>query len=584
MMKNILGNLKISGKLLLAPLVIVIFMMIPSTVALVSFYHQKSAIAETRKHLVESQKRSGTMNELTNAHAGICGALRQSGLTYEGKAIQDALKEQIRVIDREIALAQETLQSAALTVSGKKLYEASLEKMREYRGSVEGVIASAPTDRITASTLADAMEGKFRVMYKGLLESKDLEDKLSSEVSARLLEGVDSALSLVVTLVGMSVSLSLLVSFLVLNKKIILPLKAMESAARKISEGDLSFDVETSDRDEIGRLSGHLRESFGELGRILQRIKELSERISKVVEDVERESKNMLNGAEKETEAVADISTSIEELNATATEIADNTESLAASTGETSVSVEQMVRSIGSINGNIQSLSEEVESTSSSIEELSLAIRDVASNAVDLATAAEATLSSISQITVGIREVEDNIKESARLSEKVTSDAATFGMASIEKTIQGMKNIQSSVEHTAQFIEVLGKRSDEIGKILSVIDEITDQTGLLALNAAILAAQAGEHGKGFSVVASEIKDLAERTSLSTKEIVSLIESVRQGVSNASEAMGMGIISVQEGFELAQEAGDSLKKILDSSRISSEMALSIERSTIEQAKA
>jgi len=396
--------------------------------------------------------------------------------------------------------------------------------------------------------------------------------------------GVDSVLYLLAALFGVSVFLSLLVSFLFLNKRIISPLKAMEIAAGKISEGDLSFDVEVSDRDEIGRLSVHLRESFEELGRILQRIKELSERISRVVEEVERESKNVLNGAENETEAIADISTSIEELNSTATEIADNTESLAASTGETSVSVEQMVRSISSIDGHIQDLSKEVESTSSSIEELSSTIKDVASNAVDLATAAEATLSSISEITVGIREVEDNIKESARLSEKVTSDAATFGMASIEKTIQGMKNIQSSVEHTAQFIEVLGKRSDEIGKILNVIDEITDQTTLLALNAAILAAQAGEHGKGFSVVADEIKDLAERTSLSTKEIVSLIESVQEGVTNASGAMGKGITSVQEGFMLAQEAGDSLKKILDSSRISSEMALSIERSTVEQARA
>jgi len=396
--------------------------------------------------------------------------------------------------------------------------------------------------------------------------------------------GIDSVLYLLVALFGVSVFLSLLVSFLILNKRIISPLKAMETAARKISEGDLSFDVEVSDKDEIGRLSFHLRESFEELGGILQRIKELSERISRVVEEVERESKNVLNGAEKETEAITDISTSIEELNATATEIADNTESLAASTGETSVSVEQMVQSISSINGNIQGLSREVESTSSSIEELSSTIKDVASNAVDLATAAEATLSSISEITFGIREVEDNIKESARLSEKVTSDAATFGMASIEKTIQGMKNIQSSVEHTAQFIEVLGKRSDEIGKILNVIDDITDQTTLLALNAAILAAQAGEHGKGFSVVADEIKDLAERTSLSTKEIVSLIESVQEGVTNASGAMEKGIMSVQEGFMLAQEAGDALKKILDSSRISSEMALSIERSTVEQAKA
>jgi methyl-accepting chemotaxis protein len=100
-------------------------------------------------------------------------------------------------------------------------------------------------------------------------------------------------------------------------------------------------------------------------------------------------------------------------------------------------------------------------------------------------------------------------------------------MASIGKAIDGMKEIKASVENTAGYIRKLGGRSEEIGQILNVIDEITDQTTLLALNAAILAAQAGEHGKGFSVVADEIKNLAERTSVSTQEIGELIQSVQQ---------------------------------------------------------
>ena len=103
--------------------------------------------------------------------------------------------------------------------------------------------------------------------------------------------------------------------------------------------------------------------------------------------------------------------------------------------------------------------------------------------------------------------------------------------------MEGMKNIKSSVEKTNDFVKKLGVRSDEIGKILNVIDDITDQTTLLALNAAILAAQAGEHGKGFSVVAEEIKDLAERTAFSTQEIGSLIQSVQEEVKGTVQAMG-----------------------------------------------
>jgi methyl-accepting chemotaxis protein len=116
---------------------------------------------------------------------------------------------------------------------------------------------------------------------------------------------------------------------------------------------------------------------------------------------------------------------------------------------------------------------------------------------------------------------------------------------------------------TAGYVTKLGGRSEEIGNP-AVIDDITDQTTLLALNAAILAAQAGEHGKGFSVVADEIKNLAERTSFSTQEIALLIQSVQQEVSDAVAAMDEGLKSVSMGFRVTGEAADALRKIVESS--------------------
>lgn len=372
--------------------------------------------------------------------------------------------------------------------------------------------------------------------------------------------------------------------FFLVRKIVILPLSAIGAAAAGISEGDLSFAVDLKSDDELGRLSRLLSGSFSSLGGMLQRLRELSARISGVTEEVEKESRKVVRGSEVEAEAVTNISHAVGELNATAMEIAESTEGLAASVEETSASVAEMLSSIHNVNSNIHELTSAVETTSSSIEELSATIKEVASNSAELAETSEETLSAVSEITSAIKEVELNAKESSRLSEKVTSDAATFGMTSVEKTIEGMRKIKASVEHTAEFIKRLGGRSDEIGKILTVIDDITDQTTLLALNAAILAAQAGEHGKGFSVVADEIKDLAERTAFSTQEIASLIQSVQQEVKNAVDAMQQGLRSVEEGFNLSSEAETSLKKILDSSKRSSEMALSIERATTEQSKA
>src|SRR4030042_4106920 len=159
-----------------------------------------------------------------------------------------------------------------------------------------------------------------------------------------------------------------------------------------------------------------------------------------------------------------------------------------------------------------------------------------------------------------------------------------FCISSVEKAIEGMQNIKLSVEKTANYMRKLGGRSNEIGKILNVIDEVTDQTTLLALNAAILAAQAGEHGKGFSVVADEIKDLAERTAFSTQEIVDLIQAVQKEVKDAIHAMDDGLKSVDDGLKVASDAGEALRKIMESSKQSAEMSFSIERSTAEQARA
>lgn len=375
-----------------------------------------------------------------------------------------------------------------------------------------------------------------------------------------------------------------IVLWAMIRKMVITPIKHLEDAALKLSAGDMSFKVQIKSQDEIGRFNKAIKDSLLSISGILRRIKEVSVRISQVAEDVEKESKKVVDGTILETEAITNISTSIEEMNAAITEIADGTEGLAASAEETAASMEQMVTSIGQITNSTQELSVAVESTSASIEQLSATIKEVSNNARELTLAAEETQTAMNEISSSIKEVELNAKESALLSDKVKKEAVTFGMTSIEKTIQGMQNIKSSVEKTADCISKLGGRSEEIGKILNVIDEITDQTTLLALNAAILAAQAGEHGKGFSVVADEIKDLADRTSTSTQEIASLIQSVQQEVGDAVSAMDEGLKSVEIGFKVTSEAADALRKIVESSKKSSEMATSIERSTTEQAKA
>lgn len=387
--------------------------------------------------------------------------------------------------------------------------------------------------------------------------------------------------------IAATVLASLFFSFIlwtVIRKTVISPIRSLEAAALKLSGGDLTFNVNVKSDDEIGRFSREVRNSLLSISGILERIKDVSGRVSQVAEDVEKESRKVVEGTVLETEAVNDISSSIEEMNAGMSEIAEGADGLAASAEETAASMEQMATSVSEIKGSAEDLSMAVESTSTSIGQLSAAIREVAANAEELAVAAEETQSAIIEISGSIKEVEQRTKESTMLSDKVKNEAVTFGMSSIEKTIEGMKNIKSSVEKTANYIEKLGGRSEEIGKILTVIDEVTDQTTMLALNAAILAAQAGEQGKGFSVVADEIKNLADRTAASTQEIAELIQAVRQEVGDAVSAMNEGLQSVETGFKVTNEAADALRKIVESSKKSSDMTSAIEQATVEQAKA
>ena len=374
------------------------------------------------------------------------------------------------------------------------------------------------------------------------------------------------------------------VLLLMIRRTVIKPIKAVEDATRRLEEGDMSFDVEIKTTDEIGRASRAIKQSMFSLSDILRRIREVTKRVNHVVQEIETESRKIVEGAVLESEAITNISSSVEQMNAAISDIADGTDGLAASAEETAASMEEMVTSIAEITNSTQDLSVAVEAISSSVAQLYATSREVANNSVTLVGTAQETQAAILEIEATVKEVDIRSKESAILSEQVKRDAATYGMTSIGKTIQGMQDIKISVEKTADYIEKLGGRSEEIGQILTVIDDITDQTTLLALNAAILAAQAGEHGKGFSVVADEIKQLADRTSISTQEIAHLIQSVQQEVSEAVDAMQDGLKSVETGFKVTQEAADALRKIVESSTKSSEMAAAIEHSTSEQAQA
>ncbi|MBI5049507.1 MAG: PhnD/SsuA/transferrin family substrate-binding protein [Nitrospirae bacterium] len=364
---------------------------------------------------------------------------------------------------------------------------------------------------------------------------------------------------------------------------IINPIKTFENTAKDLSHGDLSSRIHVRFMDEMGRLGSSIIKASRDISKIIQRAVNVSNRVVNVTVDIEKESKKVIESSLIESEAINKTSQSIEELNKSIGEIAESASKLISTAEQTAVSSSEMVNTTEQIAKNSIELSIAIDSTSSSIEEVSTSIKEIASRSGELSVSVEDTLLIIREINSTIKEIELNTKESARLSEKVTSDATSIGMVAIEKTTEGMERIKATVQHTAVSIEKLSKRSEEIGNILNVIAEITDHTTLLAFNAAILAAQAGEYGKGFSVVADEIKDLAERTLYSTQEIASLIQSVQSEIKDAVTAMEEGTRTVNKGYMLIKDTEESFRGIIESSKQSTEMVSLIERGTFEQTK-
>ncbi len=248
--------------------------------------------------------------------------------------------------------------------------------------------------------------------------------------------------------------------------------------------------------------------------------------------------------------------------------------------GMLSLGFNTMVQNVRRIVGDINTATHALARSS---EELSATSDDLSKGASQLSSQTEQVATAMTEVSQTILDMAKNASSAAEAG-KNASATATKGKRIVDTTAEDMLSISRTVQEAAGTIEELGRSSAQIGEIVSVINGIADQTNLLALNAAIEAARAGEQGRGFAVVADEVRKLAERTGQATKDIAQRIQSIQQAAAESVEAMKKGSDEVGKGVTLAKEASASLDTIVAGSAGSMEMVERIAAATEQQSAA
>ncbi|MDR3575785.1 MAG: methyl-accepting chemotaxis protein [Anaerolineaceae bacterium] len=333
--------------------------------------------------------------------------------------------------------------------------------------------------------------------------------------------------------------------------------RTLELMADQIAQGELDQITVIKREDEIGEIG----KAFGRMTAYLQGMAEVAEKIAQgdlAISVTPQSDKDVLGNA---------FSKMITELNMLVGQVKANSLEVGAAAKQVNRSVDQAAQATSQIASTMQQMSngineqaEVIGQTAQSVDQMSQVIMNVAGGSEQQASAVRAAAQITSGININIHQVTSSAQAGAETANSA-ADTARTSARTIEETIQGMKSIKAKVDLSVKKVQEMGTRSNQIGAIVETIEDIASQTNLLALNAAIEAARAGEHGKGFAVVADEVRKLAERASSATKEINSLVKGIQLTVGESVTAMNEGAKEVELGVERASQSGLALESIL-----------------------
>lgn len=395
---------------------------------------------------------------------------------------------------------------------------AAIKAWRESANATVALIQERKFDQAATFFFGSALD-KFQAADSKLTAAKDRNLQLKEQGVVAATAQSNEARQTMAILFGAVLILGIGVALFSANA-ISRPLRGVGDTLAKVAQGDLVVRIEVVGHDEIAQMSESINQSLDTLSDTMGVVIASAASTSAAAGDLARTSNEL-------GEASSQISQTVEQIAHGATQLAEN------------------MNQSESASSNLRTLIQGVNSTSmAQIEQLREATQSVRDVVEAIRSASE---------SAGLASTEAASAESA----------ATQGSATVASCIEGMQRIQQTNADAARMISTLGTESQKISTIIEAIDDIAAQTNLLALNAAIEAARAGEHGRGFAVVADEVRKLAERSSTQTQEIAALIQTIQKLTDDAVQATEASTLEVEQGVSLVNQAGNALDQIQSS---------------------
>jgi len=434
------------------------------------------------------------------------------------------------------------------------------------------------------------------------METDELETNTQAAIKRKLI--LNAAISVLIFMI-------ILAALLIISRSVTGPILKGVAFAEAVAAGDLTRTLEVNSNDELGDLASALNKMVTSLQQMVGRIRSNATRLASAATEILSSSDQLAKTAHNQAFAaeqtsgtmlemaasiqnvagnaqalagnVNEVSATIAQLGASSEQMAKSSETMATSVSETSATIEQMTVSIDKVAKNAEDLASSVTETSSTVEQMTVSIDQVAGNSQELQQVVAETASIVEQMAVSIKQVAKNVDEADGVAKQASKEGSA-GQQAVNDALAAMKRVADVMEKTAESIINLGRRSEEIGSIVKVIEAIADQTNLLALNAAIEAARAGDAGRGFAVVADEVRKLAERSMSATSEIAQVIKQVQTDTGNSVKYGELASKEAKASMDLSAIAGGALVNIVKSIEKTSSLMSQISMMASEQASA